>query len=85
VNLHQTDVVASHTLILPKANKLIHSLRVTGEIILRLTRKRTSLIPLSPKLVMLGLVARAWFSLVDFELQLVGLNLIGTKAIQHQL
>lgn len=48
VNLHQTDVVASHTLILPKANKLMHSLRVTGEIILRLTRKRTGTGSLSP-------------------------------------
>ena len=40
VHLYQTDVVVSHTLILPKANKLMHSLRDSGEIILRLTRKR---------------------------------------------
>ena len=40
VNLHQSDIVASHTLILPKATRLINSLRVTGEAILRLTRRR---------------------------------------------
>lgn len=48
VNLHQTDVVASHTLILPKSIKLMHSLRVTGEIILRLTRKRNGTGSMSP-------------------------------------
>jgi hypothetical protein len=40
VNLHPTDVVASHTLILPKASRLIQSIKCHGHDILRLTRRK---------------------------------------------
>jgi hypothetical protein len=40
VHLYPTDVVASHTLVLPRASKLIQSLKVYGQDILRLTRRR---------------------------------------------
>ena len=69
MNLHQTDVVASHTLILPRAHKLTQSLRATGEIILRLSRKRTTAGSMSPMTyAILVLIPTSFFSQIIFLL-----------------